>query len=244
MSVKALYDGTPRSSWIKLLSRYDMHYHFGMKGKFDNPFANSIEAIRPWLGKHVLDLGAGYGGPARFLNQHNHKVTAVSNSATQMKYIQLNSVNINCVEHDLNEGLLQINFPVDSFLMCESFSHIKNQIRLLEEIRAQNRPLILIAHATHLPSFYHTNWHMQFHNVQRLLSLFEQLGFKVEHCVDLMPEKALVTAQKWSEALALTPKRYWLLHWEMLHSLSQEILNDKAGFIEQFALLNIKCVPN
>ena len=243
MHARPLYDGTDISQWENLLSSVDMHYHFGCKGEHANPFVNSVIDILPYLEGHVLDLGCGYGGPARFLSAKGHTVTCVSDSAEQLNYVIRRTPKALTIQHDLNHGLPSLDSYFNTVLMFESFSHIKEQRQLLTDIRQLNVPLVMVAHATYGQSFFHEQWQMQFHNYMSLLGLIEDCGFVVQEFSDQMPKKAVVTAEHWTSLLNHIPHTQHSKHLQLINELSHSILSNPQQFLSDFGLFNIYAEP-
>lgn len=243
MHARPLYDGTDISQWENLLASVDMHYHFGCVGKDTNPFINSVSELLPYLKGDILDLGCGYGGPARFLKAQGHNVTCVSDSAEQLNYILSRAPETQTIQHDLNDGLPSLASHVHSVLMFESFSHIKEQRQLLNDIHKLKVPLVMVAHATYGKSFFHERWQMQFHNNMSLLGLIEDCGFYVREFSDQMPQKAIVTAELWMTLLKNVPQAHQSEHLQLINELSHNILSNPQQFLNDFGLFNIYAEP-
>lgn len=229
-----LYDGAPLDDWIELLGPHDLHYHFALAGVND-PFANSISEILPHLTGHVLDLGCGFGGPARMIQAAGHDVTCVSHSQVQLDYIQSRQAT--------NTLLADLNAPpawpdANTALMVESFCHIRQQSTLLASLTTER--LVMIAHQSKTESFFHPLWQMQFHNEQDFRALLDQAGWHIIHWQDRMPEKAAMTAQLWRKRLNQIPKP-WNRHWELLDELSTQI-ETVPSFTDYFALIDLVAI--
>lgn len=235
MNAQSLYDETPIQDWQRLLGQYDLHYHFGCSGSDPNPFINALIRIAPWIGESVLDLGCGFGGPARWLNQQGRQVTAISHSQAQLNWIQ-QTPGINTLWMDLNDPK---DLPrAHTALMVESFSHIRERQELLVHLRDRCDRLVMISHQSLGDSFYHPLWHMQFDNQQAIQALLQSAGWQVTHWRNAMPEKARLTAECWQRALArLSGTRSH--HMELLAQLAREILDHEGQFLSQFGLIDL-----
>ncbi|MEE2783860.1 MAG: cyclopropane-fatty-acyl-phospholipid synthase family protein [Pseudomonadota bacterium] len=111
---------------------------------------HSLELYKERLGvaegNTVLDLGCGWGSFSLWLAEHNPrvKITAVSNSATQRRYIesriaQLALTNLGVITADVNELELPL-MAFDKIISVEMFEHVRNYEALMRKIRGWLRP--------------------------------------------------------------------------------------------------------
>ncbi|MFY0652245.1 MAG: class I SAM-dependent methyltransferase [Cyclobacteriaceae bacterium] len=90
-------------------------------------------------GQDVLELGCGWGSLTLFMAQTypQSRITAVSNSTTQKKYIddqikKLNLQNIKVITADMNDFFIESKF--DRVVSVEMFEHMRNYQLLLNKI--------------------------------------------------------------------------------------------------------------
>ena len=90
-------------------------------------------------GQDILDLGCGWGSFSLFAARKfpNAKITAVSNSAIQRKFIeervkQWNLKNLEIVIRDINQ--LALDKKYDRIISIEMFEHMRNYEKLLEKV--------------------------------------------------------------------------------------------------------------
>ncbi|MFI5171912.1 MAG: SAM-dependent methyltransferase, partial [Chitinophagales bacterium] len=90
-------------------------------------------------GQQILELGCGWGSLTMFMaaNFPESKITAVSNSATQKKYIDQcchdrELKNVQVVTADMNDFSIDEKF--DRVVSVEMFEHMRNYQMLLEKI--------------------------------------------------------------------------------------------------------------
>lgn len=91
-------------------------------------------------GMHVLDLGCGWGSFALWLaaRQPNTRITCVSNSASQKKFIDERAGesglgNVEVVTSDINR--LELHLRFDRVVSVEMFEHVRNYELLLGRVR-------------------------------------------------------------------------------------------------------------
>jgi len=117
-------------------------------------------------GMRVLDLGCGWGSLALWIVEHypNCRVTAISNSQTQVDHIReqsrlLGLTSVEAVRADANDFHPQGQF--DRVLSVEMFEHMKNYERLMGRISTWLRPEgLLFVHA-----FCHREFAYEFETV-------------------------------------------------------------------------------
>lgn len=86
-------------------------------------------------GMDILELGCGWGSLSLWMAQHypNSKITAVSNSRTQKKFIDARGFqNLNVITADMNEFTIGRKF--DRVVSVEMFEHMRNWPELLRRI--------------------------------------------------------------------------------------------------------------
>jgi cyclopropane-fatty-acyl-phospholipid synthase len=90
-------------------------------------------------GQEILELGCGWGSLTLFMakNFPNSKITAVSNSNDQRRFIEakgkkLNLKNIEVITEDMND--FSINKQFDRVISIEMFEHMRNYNELLGRV--------------------------------------------------------------------------------------------------------------
>lgn len=131
----------------------ELHYHFGHFNHPDDDFQKALRAaIRQFYpavphGSSVLDLGAGWGGPARLLQEERQcRVTCVTNTPEQAEYLRSREA-ANVLLHDLETGLPE-NGDWEVAWMMESLEHIRAKEPLIAALRQRTGTLIIRTSAT------------------------------------------------------------------------------------------------
>jgi len=101
--------------------------------------ALTVERARIKNGHNILELGCGWGSLTLYMAEHfpQSKITAVSNSATQRQYIEIECArlgfkNVQVITCDMN--VFQFDGQVDRVISVEMFEHMKNYQLLLQKI--------------------------------------------------------------------------------------------------------------
>ena len=96
-------------------------------------------------GMEILELGCGWGSATLFLGEKypNVKITAVSNSSTQKKYIddrakEKGIKNITIITEDINK--LELNRKFDRIYSIEMFEHVRNYYGLFRNLNSWLKP--------------------------------------------------------------------------------------------------------
>ena len=97
-------------------------------------------------GQDILELGCGWGSLSLWMAERfrNSRITAVSNSAPQRRFIESEAVarglaNLRVITADMNEFAPEDN-RFDRVVSVEMFEHMRNYERLLERIASWLRP--------------------------------------------------------------------------------------------------------
>ena len=167
--------------WKKILGQ-DLHYHIGW-GEGDI-FYNAIEYLYQFIGedKKVLDCGCGWCGSGKVLQRDlNCKVTGITNSLTQYDYIK-NNILMNVKFTDLHNYLPEDKF--DAAIFIESYCHLSNPGKVLYNISDATDKIIFREYhlkTNQYPKSYVDRWFMNIYRKEELVSLMEQLDFKLTH---------------------------------------------------------------
>ena len=92
-------------------------------------------------GQDILELGCGWGSLTLFMARTfpNSRITAVSNSAPQRRFIEARApANVRVLTADMNDLTLSEHF--DRVVSVEMFEHMRNYRELLARIRGWMRP--------------------------------------------------------------------------------------------------------
>ncbi len=101
----------------------------------------SCERARLEDGQDVLELGCGWGSLTLHMARSfpNSRITAVSNSAPQRRFIEERAPgNVRVITADMNE--LELDGRFDRVVSVEMFEHMRNYRELLRRIRGWMRP--------------------------------------------------------------------------------------------------------
>ena len=88
-------------------------------------------------GQDILELGCGWGSLTLHMARHfpNSRITAVSNSAPQRRFIEARApANVRIITADMNE--LRLDERFDRVVSVEMFEHMRNYRELLKRIRS------------------------------------------------------------------------------------------------------------
>jgi hypothetical protein len=139
-----LYGDLSPETWAEILGP-DLHYHFGTyqaEEDLEEAARATIRRFYPDIpdGASVLDVGCGWGGPARLLqNEKGCTVKGVTVSRTQAEYCR--GLGLQVDELDLETATLAGRHDVA--FMCESLDHIQDKARVLRQLRAVATRLIV-----------------------------------------------------------------------------------------------------
>ena len=144
------------------------------------------------------------------VEQKKCKVTSVTNSFNQFKFLKEKRKNLKVINTDLN--LFKPSKNYDIALFYESLSHIENQKELLKNISLITDNILLIDHISypvkqsgrfinnHLnyyPSEFDPSWYMHFQNINNTCKKLKDLNFKIQYCKDLGTSHILPTYKYW-----------------------------------------------
>lgn len=157
MNNRDFYNITPIDVWKQILGD-GLHYHFGFFEHPSDDFQGTLErAVRSFYGwipdsSQVLDLGAGWGGPARMLSDEKAcELLCVTSSDEQAGFIRQKGLAV--VQADLEKPLPFRGRSWSTVLMLESLEHVRNKERLLAELRGLADSLVLRVSCTALGQY-------------------------------------------------------------------------------------------
>lgn len=200
--LRDFYESNSVEEWKNFLEPFNYHYHLGIEGVSENIFENAIyENVFPFIadGSKVLDCGAGWGAPAEMLTlQKNCDVTCVTNSPSQVSFIQKNRKDIKVLEQDLN--IFKSTLHYDVALFYESFSNVEDskENELLESISFSADNILIIDYISKLTVNYHdSDFFMNFNTLDELYQKITNAGFEIQHCQELSEKYFLDSYQYW-----------------------------------------------
>lgn len=98
-------------------------------------------------GDRILELGCGWGSLTLWMAEHYpaSRITAVSNSRTQKKFIEARALsrglsNIEIITCDMNDLALGSRPPFDRVVSVEMFEHMRNYEQLLARVASWMKP--------------------------------------------------------------------------------------------------------
>lgn len=107
----------------------------------------TCERARLANGDRILELGCGWGSLTLWMAEHypNSRITAVSNSRTQKKFIEARALsrglsNIEIITCDMNDLQLGPNAQFDRVVSVEMFEHMRNYELLLARVASWMKP--------------------------------------------------------------------------------------------------------
>jgi hypothetical protein len=122
MNIDKFYSDVPLEIWKQILDD-DMHYHFGIKYKDENPFEVAVKILYKFIKPNstILDCGCGWGAPAKMLiRDMGCIVDGVTISKQQYDFIKEFPV----YHKDLHDFIPSKKY--DTALFLESFTHLKD----------------------------------------------------------------------------------------------------------------------
>ncbi len=140
----AFYSQETIDEWKQIIGE-DLHYHFGyFQGNEDleTGLRQTVRNFYPHipLGSRLLDIGCGWGGPARLLAKEQQCVVqGVSISHAQVAYCQ--SLGLDVWHADIEVD--RVSGVYDVIFMLEVLSHIRDKRAVLKKLRSLAPRLII-----------------------------------------------------------------------------------------------------
>jgi cyclopropane fatty-acyl-phospholipid synthase-like methyltransferase len=183
--IDELYSSEPIETWQAIIGP-NLHYHSGyFQGDEDleTGLQQTVRNFFPYIppGSRILDVGCGWGGPARMLaDELASDLTGVTISRTQAEWCRHKgiAVQIMDIEAELPDGHYDIAFCL------EAMEHVIDKPGLLSRLYQRADRLILsvncIADATKQPrrSFGHS---MVFCTPEELQTWVDKAGWSIRH---------------------------------------------------------------
>ncbi|MDB9518585.1 class I SAM-dependent methyltransferase [Roseofilum reptotaenium CS-1145] len=239
------YSAESVSEWQEIIGG-DLHYHFGyFRGSEDleTGLKQTVRNFYPYIpaGTRVLDIGCGWGGPAKMLiSDRNCSVTGISLSSTQVEYCQ--SLGLNVWQQDLELETEEIRGEYDLIFCLEMMSHIRNKARLLERLRSL-APRLLLSVNCITDNYWgeRTTFgeSMELCTVSELTQYLEQAGWQINY-IKNKRFQSLRTIALWKENLdRVYGDRQPPGQLAILRALVDAALRDPVGWCQSFPLIDI-----
>ena len=188
--VGKFYDTNRLDLWRQVLGP-KMHYHFGLfdtsdaallnDADIDAGFDRAVSDLYPFIGKgdRVYDIGCGWGGPARqLIRDVGCQIVGITASRTQFQYCSQQKLRVRHgdVENTLPPGYF------DCMLLLESFSHVRDKLRLLKVLRLFGKKLVLRSHCQDVaPASVNFGGTMHMQPSSELREMVKQAGWSIIH---------------------------------------------------------------
>ena len=183
------YSSEPVPLWKRIIGE-DLHYHFGYFEKtndFQTGLKDAVRNFYPFIpkGTHVLDLGCGWGGPAKLLREElDCSMQCLTISETQYHYCK-NELGLDVSLGNIEE--INFNSRFDIVMMIESLEHILDKPALFQKLQKITNKLIIRTScmADHVDA---TRWtygdSMYMSKVSELVHFLENTGWGIAFKAD------------------------------------------------------------
>jgi cyclopropane fatty-acyl-phospholipid synthase-like methyltransferase len=237
------YDNMTPEEWRPILGD-DLHYHFGFYEDgmtFEDGLRWAVRRLLPFLdnGPRVLDIGCGWGGPARELVASGYDVCCVTNSERQHGYCRLLGLRAELLDVEQND--LDDLGRVDSLFMMESLEHIFDKKRLLHTLTGVADRLVLVTNchtfAVREPLVAFGNTCLML-SVTTLLETLEAAGWHVRHAANVRAH-SMPTLGHWKARIDATYPTGMKAAVKMLLGLCDDALENREHFEASFPLLAV-----
>ena len=184
------YDGEV-SEWQHVLGE-SLLYSFGTRDPKAPPedaeahLNNGVRSLYPWIpeGSRVLDLGCGWGGPARMLiRERGAYVHGVTISQVQADFFDSSLPEARTTCADMATFIPDEQYDVA--IAMESLTHVTSPVDVLRNIRPRVDRLLLRDHVMYEKnrdaSGVARNWKMRFPSHEEFRGIIEEAGFKIEY---------------------------------------------------------------
>lgn len=217
--MSGLYSNDPNELWEKILGK-SMHYHNGGD--------DAVRQLYDYIptGSSILDCGCGWGGPAKLLiKERSCKVTGITNTKTQAKYIT--DFDVICKDlHDIN---LSENFDIAMFI--ESYTHLYDSPKVLSNIK-DNVNSIIIRDFSSSNLEIVDDWGMIIRTKDIFIEELTRAGFEVKHYSENPHSLKLMRegATYWYNNMKDVPDEYISDHMKLLRNLKLHFDNVSEKF--------------
>lgn len=237
------YSNESIHEWKQIIGQ-ELHYHYGYflgDEDLETGLRQTIKNFYPYipLDSRVLDVGCGWGGPARLITkERNCSVQGITISAAQAEYCR--STGLNVWQRDLEQD--SIDGEYDVVFMMEALSHIRDKFKLLQQLRQHAPRLILSVNC--VSDSYPGNRtvfgdSMVFCSTSELVGYVEQAGWRIQSLRDRRPQ-SIPTLVHWQNNLdRVYGNRIPPHHLSMLGQLKQEAFKSIENWCQAFPLIDI-----
>lgn len=178
--------------WRRVLDE-NMAYHNAEEGPSDNLFDNAvINTLKYFDGvRTVLDVGAGWGSPARLLKKHlGVDVTCVTNG--EAGQVEILEKDFPVIHADANEWSGDGKW--DMLMFFESFGHMKDETFARF---AGNADRVLFKDSFCPRDYFEDSWDLRFRTKETFFRIIEEAGFEVKDHVTTSSEYYRHSASFW-----------------------------------------------
>ena len=236
--IEQFYDETSPEIWKRVIGE-DLHYHYGL-GEGDI-FFNAVKHLYQFIDERssVLDCGCGWGGTGKVLKRDlDCNVLGVTNSIVQANYINNHNL-FDAIHCDLHDYVPNKKFDVCLFL--ESFCHLSDQSKVLDNIKNTSNKIILRDYHLKRQMYpeiknYLNRWHMNVDTKDNLILLFKNIGFQLTYFEEHFDHGAKPTAERWLHNLEKIDKIDKKNHLNLLELSSRFLISSKDLFLEDVGL--------
>lgn len=229
--------------WKQIIGE-ELHYHYGYflgNEDLETGLRQTVRNFYPYIpiGSRVLDMGCGWGGPARLITkERNCSVQGITISTGQAEYCR--STGLNVLLRDLEQDTIEGEY--DLIFMLEALSHIRNKFRLLQQFRQYAPRLILSVNC--VADDYQGDRivfgdSMVFCSTTELIKDVEKAGWRIQSLQDRRPQ-SIPTLVHWKQNLdRVFSDRIPPHHLNMLGQLHKEAFKSVDAWCEAFPLIDI-----
>jgi cyclopropane fatty-acyl-phospholipid synthase-like methyltransferase len=145
-NLDTFYSTDSTQAWQQIIGQ-DLHYHFGFFSGTEDLETGLKQTVRRFYPQipqsaQVLDIGCGWGGPARLLKAEKQcAVTGVTISQAQTDFCTHQGLVVQ--QYDLEQDDWPIQGDYDLIFSLEMMSHIRDKVGLLRRLRPYAKRLIV-----------------------------------------------------------------------------------------------------
>ncbi|MEM7058127.1 MAG: class I SAM-dependent methyltransferase [Pseudomonadota bacterium] len=243
--IDEFYSDDDISLWKQVLGP-DLHFHFGLFHGTEDLQTGLAQTVRSYFphirrGSKVLDLGCGWGGPAKVLTaEHDCQVTGITISEVQAAHCQTAGLNVHLL--DLDDPAAEPSQGYDILFSLEMISHIRDKAGFLRRARSCGSKLILsesCAADDYEGPRTTFGGSMQLCTVSELTKAVEQAGWTIKSLSNRRSQ-SMRTLELWDQNLKRTfggtpPAGAF----GAMHSMIVNAGRDPIGWADSFPLIDI-----